>query len=160
MAEIKIFPTEYLVSLFRGKTKYGSWIIGDLLQYANTAQIWTQEEHGKCNYIVDLATVGQFIGETDKNNKKIFKGDITELTLENGEIRRFVVDIRTVTRTLVSHPDFDDETAKVQITGVVFLWQGYELFPCIDSNGASDVSKMEVIGNIHDNPELMKEESE
>ena len=158
--------------LFRGKRlNNGEWVCGSLIQmdsegsqsfifpfYKYASSLTCDQIVSMFMVAVDPATVGQFTGLADKNNKKIFKGDITELTLENGEIRRFVVDIRTVTRTLVSHPDFDDETAKVQITGVVFLWQGYELFPCIDSNGASDVSKMEVVGNTHDNPELLREE--
>lgn len=123
--------------------------------HTDKAKIYSPEDVR--SHDVYTATVGQFTGKIGKNNKKIFQGDITELTLESGEVRRFVVDIRTVTRTIVSHPDFDDETAKVEITGVVFLWKGYELFPCIDSSGASNVSRMVVIGNIYDNPELIDE---
>lgn len=95
-------------------------------------------------------TVSPFTGKLDKDGRKIFKGDITELILPDGETRHLIADIRTVVRTVVSHPDFDDDTAKVEISGLVFLWNGYELFPCIDSDGISDICRMKVIGHIHD----------
>ena len=104
-------------------------------------------------------TVGQYTGLTDKNGNKIFEGDITKLVLSDGEIRYFKVSIKSVTREVVCHPDFDDTTSKVNITGVVFEWDGYELFPCINTNGVPDYKMMEVIGNIHDNPELLEDEN-
>ncbi|KOS68365.1 hypothetical protein AEA09_07210 [Lysinibacillus contaminans] len=51
----------------------------------------------------------------------MYEGDLTELEVD-GEIRRFVVRIKTVVREMVSHPSFDDATAKVKVTGVVFEW--------------------------------------
>ena len=84
-------------------------------------------------------------GFFDKNGKSIKIGDRTRLVLEDGEVREFDVRLKTVTRIVKCHPDFDDEDAKVAITGVVFCWNGYDLFPCADENGVLDTSKMEVI---------------
>ncbi|WP_156312077.1 hypothetical protein [Lysinibacillus contaminans] len=56
-----------------------------------------------------------------RNGDDMYEGDLTELEVD-GEIRRFVVRIKTVVREMVSHPSFDDATAKVKVTGVVFEW--------------------------------------
>ena len=69
-------------------------------------------------------------GLLDKNGKPISVGDKTSLVLDNGEVREFDVCVKTVNRVVKCHPDFDDK---------------YDLFPCVDENGISDVSKMEVI---------------
>lgn len=84
-------------------------------------------------------------GLFDKNGRQIKIGDKVRLILDNGEERVFDVQFRTVQRTVKCHPEFDDEFAKVNITGVVFCWNGFELFPCVDENGVSDTAKMEVI---------------
>lgn len=84
-------------------------------------------------------------GLKDKNGNPIFIGSRTRLVLESGEIREFEVCFKTVKRAVKSHPTFDESFATVNITGVVFCWNGYDLFPCVDNNGISDVSKMEVI---------------
>jgi uncharacterized phage protein (TIGR01671 family) len=109
-------------------------------------------------YHVDGNTVGQYTGLKDKNRKKIYTEDITEIELANGEIRRFVVRIKTVVREVVSHSSFSDDTAMVAITGVVFEWNGFELFPCVNEKGWHDNEYlMRVIGNIHENPELVED---
>lgn len=84
-------------------------------------------------------------GLKDKNGKEIKVGDQTRLELPDGSVRVFDVKEKTVVREVVSHPDFDVPTAKVSITGIVFEWNGYDLFPCIDDNGVPDNEKMEVI---------------
>lgn len=88
---------------------------------------------------------GFLTGLKDSNGTPIKFGDRTRLLLEDGEVREFDVCFKTVQRTVKCHPDFLDEYSKVNITGVVFCWEGYDLFPCVDENGISDVSKMEVI---------------
>jgi len=85
------------------------------------------------------------IGLFDKNKTPIKIGDRTRLVLDDGEVREFDVCLKTVNRVVKCHPDFDDEYSKVAITGIVFCWNGYDLFPCVDENGISDASKMEVI---------------
>jgi len=84
-------------------------------------------------------------GLKDKNGIPINVGDKTRLVLDDGEVREFDVCFKTIKRTVKSHPDFDDKYATVNITGIVFCWEGYDLLPCVDENGISDVSKMEVI---------------
>ena len=84
-------------------------------------------------------------GLKDKNGRDICFGNTVRLVLEDGEIRDFEVCLKTITRTVKCHKSFDDDYAKVNITGVVFSWNEYDLFPCVDENGVSEVSKMEVI---------------
>lgn len=102
-------------------------------------------------------TVCRYTGMTDKNRKKIFENDITKLVLLDGEVRYFKVSIKSVVRDVATHPGFDGFTAKVEITGVVFEWNGFELFPCVDTYGHPDYLEMEVAGNVFDNPELLEQ---
>jgi uncharacterized phage protein (TIGR01671 family) len=99
------------------------------------------------------------LGLVDKNGEEMHESDITELEV-SGIKRRFVVKTGTVIREVKSHPSFDDDFAKVAITGVYFEWQGYQLFPCVDGSGVSDVAKMTVIGNIYEHPHLLPNREE
>lgn len=98
----------------------------------------------------------QFTGLLDKNGNEIYEGDITALRISLIEVRHFEVAIKSVVRAVQNYHSFTDGFSKVRITGVVFKWKGFELFPILNIDGTDDTSKMEVIGNIHDNPELMK----
>ena len=139
--------------LFRGKRiDNGTWVEGSLLKVSlngKTAHlifgddfIFINKDVKALNHaFVDPATVGQYTGLTDKNGKKIFEGDI------------------------IRHYD-DNPYDGVEEKGVVF-WD--EEFLCFrrTSNGGFHHGKVdtyrlskqcdyEVIGNIHDNPELLK----
>lgn len=88
-------------------------------------------------------------GLFDKNGTPINVGDKTRLVLDNGEERIFDVCFKTVQRTTVkTFPGFEPETIDVSITGIFFCWEGKDLLPCVDKNGVSDVSKMEVVHQI------------
>ena len=131
------------------------WYYGLLFKSGAEGQ-WTEiQTDSGATFIVDDETVGQFTGLKDKNGREIYENDITELEVD-GNIRRFVVKIKIIVRELVSHPSFFEETAKVAITGVVFEWNGFELFPCVDENGQVDNEKMVVVGNIYEHPHLLE----
>lgn len=88
-------------------------------------------------------------GLFDKNGTPIKVGARTRLVLDDGEEREFEVRYKTVNRTTVKTlPGFKPETAEVSITGIFFRWEGHDLLPCVDENGVSDVSKMEVIRDV------------
>ncbi len=87
------------------------------------------EEEGRRSdhYMVYSETVGQWTGLTDKNGIKIFEGDI----------------FSHPTNTKYKYPvTWEDETAS-------FGWFN-------DDGIGFDNSTIEVIGNIYDNPELLK----
>ena len=101
--------------------------------------------------LVDLGTVGQYTGLTDKNGIKIFEGDIiqTKKTGLKGEKNyRFVIKYGKYTPLEYCREIY----SQWQTIGFYALdgKREYQLSCCGDM--------LEVIGNIHDNPELLKSE--
>ena len=133
--------------LFRGKRiDNGEWVEGLLSQttviasnkpayVALTIDELVKKPFDGCWHEVDPETVGQFTGQPDNNGKKIFEGDILRGYLDSALKRVGVV-------------VFDDGRWEVHSQSGLYiseLTEGHEL---------------EVIGNIHDNPELLTEKEE
>lgn len=143
--------------LFRGKRKdNGEWVEGRLLaddvivpcgqNFILEANCIYECDKPIIGYDVDEETVGQFTGLTDKNGKKIFEGDIVKLTDE-------VVDGTYFARVEFGNPNG------------LYTW-GWQLVPLCKTPFAVDIlhwvdmeatgAYIEVIGNFHDNPELLE----
>lgn len=125
--------------LFRGKrVDNGEWTEGDLIQSRDKTYIHPKansfrvSETGLSKLIVLREvypeTVGEYTGLTDKNGKKIFEGDFIRSNSGRGYIEYYPNDCAF---------DVVDDHG--------FLWL------------ISEMSNIEVIGNIHDNPELLEE---
>lgn len=148
--------------LFRGKRKNGGfWLFGDLRQWSKTRKgIHDYSLMGTSE--VEMETVGQFTGLTDKNGKRIFEGDIIRFLHYVGTV---VFEEGCFGIAISCNDAFDwdyiDEEMKEyaginQITACfndhfISLWEILWNFNC-DQNICNVV---EVIGNIHDNPELL-----
>jgi len=120
--------------LFRGKREYdGKWIEGSLLKYSDGTAFICCENHVPNvlnKYSVYPDTVGQYTGLNDKNDVKIFEGDI----------------VRT--------PYYEFEVCfKGGCFGGIFKEVGFSVM----AESIYGVSG-EIIGNIHDNPELLESE--
>ena len=96
---------------------------------------------------VDPKTVGQFTGLTDKNGKKIFEGDM--LKPFDDEIDKMVVEFRhgSFMLCLYGERGYMGEGGWVEDGN-------YGVFECEPLSSYGD--DIEVIGNIHDNPELLE----
>ena len=127
--------------LFRGKKlSNGEWIYGDLLSIPieNFYSILEQTPVAQ-NAPVKLETVGQFTGLTDKNGTKIFEGDIIKHYNYSGHPEHFCV--YTV---FYAEEDLTFRAReKVECGSAIY--------------GLVNENTYEVIGNIHDNPELIEE---
>lgn len=153
---------------FRGKRwDGGEWIYGHLVEcdtreyrvFVVTSADWEQHSDGlelitTTTFEVDPKTVGRYTGLKDKNGVRIFEGDIVQRNLKN-ESRVFLVEIKTVRRFMRPYSGFAGDSTLVDITGVVFTWGDFHLFPTV-SNGAADNERMQIIGNIRDNPKLLE----
>lgn len=126
---------------FRGKRIDGEWVYG---YYFDEIGSHIKEKPSSVSgntYLVDPNTVSQYTGLKDKNGVKIYEGDVlhvvsfmydykTNVGSRNGYMNGFYVD-----------GDFGD--ADFTILDWAFdYWR-------------DDDAEIEVIGNIHDNPEFL-----
>lgn len=97
-------------------------------------------------YEVIPETVGQFTGLHDKNGNKIFEGDIISATaLDTGEEQRAVV----------CFGNFIDENNDDEYIGFFIEFDGIKT-TITQLSMEECKNRIEVIGNIYDNPELLR----
>ena len=134
--------------LFRGKLSHsGVWVEGNLIKDRNgnnsiiPFNVFEPDGHHLIidsdeAWRVDTETVGQFTGMTDKNGKKVFEGDII----------------------IEKESDYDNE---YRIYNVYWNEDNFQYWfsddVTIDSHPIDEleIDYSRVIGNIHDNPELL-----
>ena len=151
---------------FRGKRcDNGEWVYGYYARLRNEFKEWhciMTEEDASENYIKDCNaynmiytpvnhnTVGQFTGLCDKNGNEIYEGDILLWTRKNVHIEgRPLRDFADRCETF-----YDDDKCAFRFKYKLDCGSCIGLLDFSDDR--ADESYIEVIGNIHDNPELLK----
>lgn len=131
--------------LFRGKSIHtDEWVYGYFYEckmpYGEHATIISTEdvendwdEKEQVHYHVDRKTVGQFTGELDRNHCKTFEGDIVQGFEYNAKIGNLDTIIFQAGKFKLKHTPED----------LIAFTYPLSKYAC------------EVIGNIHDNPELL-----
>lgn len=134
--------------LFRGKRKdNGEWICGYLYRLSEILNpfIMLVNSNAESHEVIP-ETVSQFTGLTDKNGKKIFEGDIISATaLDTGEEQRAVV----------CFGNFIDENNDDEYIGFFIEFDGIKT-TITQLSMEECKNRIEVIGNIYDNKELLK----
>lgn len=106
------------------------------------------EKYGDVHSVV-IETVGQYTGLTDKNGNKIFEGDIVQLHYFYEEHDPTTLGAYEAEQTIVA-------TISVWDMGVGFNQVGGNLSGYLHDWLESPQDELEVIGNIHDNLELLE----
>ena len=118
--------------LFRGKKINGEWVKGDYVTDIFTKTPFINTSGNGFEKIIPK-TVGQYTGLTDKNGNKIFEGDKCRLT------RHCILCYGSITFKKGS-----------------FWFEEFNTDSVIELNRLKPNNfEIEVIGNIHDNPELL-----
>lgn len=164
------------IGLYRGKREYdGEWVYGyyykakyyrtdtELLDYI-TIPHPEENWRGSDNIIVTPESVGEYTGLTDKNGKKIFEGDIVQYQ----NLMEF--DIQSVVK--FGEYKQDGSGGEYGASKCLGFYVEVDNFTCPDwcdnqpecfndhwrtDNLLQVNENCEVIGNIHDNPEMLEE---
>lgn len=129
---------------FRGKASHsGEWLCGDLINIHSDYHILGEDDMCEDGHHVtqdsdrptwvEPDTIGQFTGLYDKNGKEIYEGDILALQETDNKVTHCPV--------------------SMNCKGYWSIDFGINYGVCL---GLVDKERVEVIGNIHDNPELQK----
>lgn len=114
--------------IFRGKTVCdGDWVYGGITWNPSRKKFFIHTDWEEAKVIPE--TVGQYTGLTDKNGVKIFEGDIIHGKLGNFAVRW-------------------SEYIGAFVAGI-----STKIMPCLNRG---TMKCYEVVGNIHDNPELLE----
>lgn len=138
--------------LFRAKQKDNKqWVQGSLLFYPGVNRTFVSLGEFRGSEFIEVLkdTVGQYTGLTDKNGTKIFEGDIVQDVIEPkakgivrfGDYETSYRDWTPVADPYSKHTGFFIEWNNMNFCKDVRFWN----------------EKVKVIGDIHDNPELLKE---
>ena len=134
---------------FRGKrTDNGEWVYGDLIQNVDCVKIREQEKdvkHIAKSFEIDPETIGQFTGLKDKNGTMIWEGDIVKATVSYNNAFQDRVDVKTNIYEVKYHEKYCYFYLARKQNNLLF-----------DGNWSYYLKEIEVIGNIHDNSELLK----
>lgn len=125
---------------FRGKRiDNGEWVHGYYLfnPFFNRAEIFSFDNERSYVYEVDPAAVGQYTGLKDKNGKEIYEGDILYCISRFDKANMVVI--------------FEDGEFRM------VLCEKYKTYETGGGFYAIRCFEKEVIGNIYDNPELLRE---
>ena len=121
--------------LFRGrKTGFNEWVHGLITSPCEKTMCELTQTNPKISWYVDAETVGQYTGLTDKNGTKIFEGDIVKFAYNEEDENPVFYSVEWKNdRACFGYAETADKMIEV------------DSLHCV------------VIGNIHDNPKLLKE---
>ena len=136
--------------LFRGKRISNSkWVEG--FMYSQHFPLEFRDDfYIRCydtDYLVIPETVGQYTGLTDKNGVRIFEGDIVKTHYANAQKSDFIEQVVFHNGKFCAY--FSNQLCKQWAN----LYDGTEHLP---QDKSVYMDSVEVIGNIYDNPELLK----
>lgn len=140
---------------FRGKRiDNGEWAYGHYAQVdtAHHTIFWFKEDGAPWWADVNPETVGQFTGLLDKEGKEIYEGDVLK-----GTTNKWVMEDKPEPHDFVGYVRWESQ-CDVGLEWVLTTMDSTASDPlnvyvhCV----AIDYSTGAIIGNIHDNPELLK----
>ena len=126
--------------LFRGKrTINGDWVYGDFVHgnerksLRDSIFVYDSETQSFNDYEINPSTLGQYTGLKDKTGKRIFEGDVVKTDKFSEPNKQYII--------------------KYDLQFGAFIGQDRYNIYFVTFDG--DSGEFEVIGNIHDNPELL-----
>lgn len=124
---------------FRGKDPKGGWVKGYYLHDLTQGKMRSYIFNCPFYWEVVPETVGQFTGLLDKNGKEIYEGDI-------------IFSQKCDCRAILHKVEYNVDNAMFVAKPI----QGWDFDFCQIRKDWIEKYGKEVIGNIHDNPELLK----